>query len=286
MLTNPLTFAENALATPISIPALADASYPSSALTVTALPSVGIIVLANGLTPVTLGETLSVQQLTGLKFRPALNSFGVSSSLVFTVSDRAANTASAAETLSVGPSTTPVVTTRASLSVPKNSPATLIGISASVDANYGSSQLSVKVTALPADGTVLLSNGTTPVTVGEALTVAHLRGLEFVRTSPAFFGQSSSFGASSVNAARDLSTTVATPTVEAGSVLQIDDPVPNTEMIQFGPGYGTLQLDAPSGMAGTISGFTGTDPSAIRCDRSRRRRRNPEIKSVILDCDK
>ena len=75
-----LTESENTLATPIGIPAPADADYPSSALTVTALPSDRIKLLADGLPPVTLGETFSVQQLTGLKLRPTLNSFGTSSS--------------------------------------------------------------------------------------------------------------------------------------------------------------------------------------------------------------
>ena len=176
-----LTVAENSLATTIGIPAPTDNSYSSSALmvTVTGLPSDGTILLADGLTSVTLGETLSIQQLTGLKFRPRLNSFGTSSSFAFTVSDPAGNIASATATLTIGGNTTPVVTTWASLSVPENSPATSVGISAPVDANYASSQLTVKVTALPADGAVLLSDGTTPVTVGETLTVAQLTGLEF-----------------------------------------------------------------------------------------------------------
>ena len=42
----------------------------------------------------------------------------------------------------------------------ENSGATPIGIKAPSDANFASSQLSVTVTALPTDGTVLLSNGT------------------------------------------------------------------------------------------------------------------------------
>ena len=71
----------------------------------------------------TLGETVSVQQLNGLKFRSTLNSLGVSSSFAFTA-DPACNTAAPTGTLMIGPSNTPVVTHLASLSVPKNSPAT------------------------------------------------------------------------------------------------------------------------------------------------------------------
>jgi hypothetical protein len=69
--------------------------------------------------------------------------------------------------LSIGPQNISLVTTPASLTVAENSGAIPIGIVAPSDANYAASQLSVMVTALPTDGTVLLSNGTTPVTVGE-----------------------------------------------------------------------------------------------------------------------
>ena len=47
---------------------------------VTGLPSNGTILLAGGVKPVTLGETLTVQQLTALKFRPTLNLYGQNSS--------------------------------------------------------------------------------------------------------------------------------------------------------------------------------------------------------------
>jgi hypothetical protein len=64
------------------IAAAVDTSFGSAALTVmvTALPSNGTILLAGGVKPVTLGETLTVQQLTALKFRPTLNLYGQNSS--------------------------------------------------------------------------------------------------------------------------------------------------------------------------------------------------------------
>src|SRR6266566_2904780 len=90
-----LTVAKNSLATAIAIPAPTDTDFASSALLVTvmALPSDGMVLLADGSTPVTLGETLTVAQLTGLKFRTALDSFGTSSTFAFTVSDPASNRA-------------------------------------------------------------------------------------------------------------------------------------------------------------------------------------------------
>src|ERR1700693_6212989 len=95
-----LTVAENSLATPIAIPAPTDTNFASSALvvTVTALPSHGTVVLADGITPVTLGETLTVAQLVGLKFRPTLDGFSTSSTFAFTVSDPADNPAASTST--------------------------------------------------------------------------------------------------------------------------------------------------------------------------------------------
>src|SRR5262249_42357343 len=95
----------------------------------------GTVLLADGITPVTLGETLTVAQLTGLKFRPTLDSFGTSSTFAFTVSDPASNTASATATLVIGSSNTPLVTAPAgltenssSLTVPENTTAPAIAI--------------------------------------------------------------------------------------------------------------------------------------------------------------
>ena len=73
-----LTVAENSLATAIAIASPTDTNFASSALvvTVTALPSDGTVLLADGITPVYVGEVLTVAQLIGLRFRPTLNSFG------------------------------------------------------------------------------------------------------------------------------------------------------------------------------------------------------------------
>jgi hypothetical protein len=84
------------------------------------------------------------------------------------------------------------VTTDPTLTVAPNSSATPIGIPAPTDPNYSTSQLSVTVTGLPTDGTVLLSDGVTAVTAGEALTVAQLTSLMFQPT-PGLSGASSNF---------------------------------------------------------------------------------------------
>lgn len=75
-------------------------------MAVTALPSDGMVVLANGITPVTLGETLTVAQLIGLKFRPTLDSFGTTSTFAFSVSDPAGNPAASTSVEMTAPSHT------------------------------------------------------------------------------------------------------------------------------------------------------------------------------------
>ncbi len=65
------------------------------------------------------------------------------------------------------------------LIVPAKSPATAIGIIAPSEPNYPSSRLSIKVSALPSGGTVMLADGLTPVTMGQRLTPAQLTGLKF-----------------------------------------------------------------------------------------------------------
>src|SRR5437016_5201267 len=78
------------------------------------------------------------------------------------------------------------------LTVAENASATQINIPAPSDSQYASAKLSVTVTGLPTDGTVLLSDGTTAVYAGEVLTVAQLTGLEFKPTA-GLYGQTSSF---------------------------------------------------------------------------------------------
>src|SRR5262249_11484130 len=63
------------------------------------------------------------------------------------------------------------------LSVAPNSAATAIGIAAPSDIDNAQSSLTITVAALPSNGTVTL-DGTTAVTLGEALSTSQLSGLE------------------------------------------------------------------------------------------------------------
>src|SRR6266704_1854361 len=84
-----LTVAGGSSPTPIGIAAPADTLYSASKLrvTVTGLPSDGNVFLADGLSPVTTGQSLTAAQLTGLKFAPDSGVVAQSSLFSYTVTD-------------------------------------------------------------------------------------------------------------------------------------------------------------------------------------------------------
>src|ERR1700730_15429276 len=102
-----LTVAANGGATPIGILAPTDASFAASALSVsvTGLPTDGAVVLSDGMPPVSVGQSLTVAQLTGLEFVPTPGASAQSSSFSYRVSDPSGATTSGSATLSIGPST-------------------------------------------------------------------------------------------------------------------------------------------------------------------------------------
>jgi hypothetical protein len=189
-----LTVAENSTASPIKIPAPVDTKYTASQLIVTvkALPTDGAIYLADGTTAVTVGEKLTVAQLTGLTFRPKTGEFSLSSSFSYKVTDPSGASATGCATLAIGAGSASLATTPASLTVAENAGATAIGITAPTDMNYTATQLTVTVNTLPSDGAVYLADGTTAVIAGEKLSVGQLTGLTFKPTA-GLSSQSSAF---------------------------------------------------------------------------------------------
>lgn len=83
-----------------------DPNFTADQLTiaVSALPTNGTITLADGVTPVTLGETLTAGQLTGLLFAGSAGMSGRNSSFAYTVNDPAGNTTTGSVTLALSPS--------------------------------------------------------------------------------------------------------------------------------------------------------------------------------------
>jgi uncharacterized protein (TIGR03790 family) len=86
-----LTVSASAGATPIRIGAPSDPNYPASQLSVrvAALPDGGRVTLSDGVTPVRVQETLTVAQLTGLKFVPSARAT-TASVFAYTVTNPAA----------------------------------------------------------------------------------------------------------------------------------------------------------------------------------------------------
>src|SRR5205807_31783 len=100
--------------------------------------------------------------------------------------------ASGSATLAIATASGGPETSAAALTVAENAKATAIGIAAPTDINYASSDLTITVTGLPSDGTVLLADGVTAVTSGAILTVDQLTGLTFEPAS-GVYSQSSQF---------------------------------------------------------------------------------------------
>src|SRR5215472_3663101 len=176
-----VTVPEDSAPTPLEIAAPSDPTYPASQLTITVveLPEDGVILLADGVTHVGLGMVLTVGQLTGLLFQPNNGVVGTSSTFAYTVADPSQLIGAGIVTLAIASNAQTLTTTDRTLTISPNSGAVAMGISAPTDSNYSASQLSVTVTGLPSDGTVLLPDGVTAVTTGQVLTVAQLTGLLF-----------------------------------------------------------------------------------------------------------
>src|SRR5262249_14527533 len=152
-------------------------------VTVTGLPNDGTVFLPDGVTAVTTGQVLTVAQLTALLFEPTAGTPNSSSAFTYSVSDPSGLSSAGMATLVIASDTAPPVTSDPTLTVAPNSGAVAMGISAPTDSSYSASQLSVTVTGLPSDGTVLLPDGVTAVTTGQVLTVAQLTGLLFEPTA-------------------------------------------------------------------------------------------------------
>ena len=186
-----LNVAENAGATAIGIQLPTDPDAASAALvvTITALPTNGIVTLSNG-TPIAAGQTITATQLTTLLFTPTPGLFTTVSALSYSVSDPAGNSSVGSAELSIGPAFGQPVVSQPSLVAAPGASATPIGIAAPTDPNFAASALVVIVQALPTNGIVTLADGTPLVGAGQMLTTAQLAGLLFTPASGVVAGGS------------------------------------------------------------------------------------------------
>ena len=110
-------------------------------------------------------------QLQALEFTPNPGKAGVTSNLLYQVSDPAGRAAQGTVSLAVSASAAPTggpVAASASITAPENTTVP-IGLAAPTDPSDPGTAFSIAVVALPADGTVELADGTA-VAVGQALT--------------------------------------------------------------------------------------------------------------------
>uniref|UniRef100_UPI001872DA2F Ig-like domain-containing protein n=1 Tax=Bradyrhizobium yuanmingense TaxID=108015 RepID=UPI001872DA2F len=172
-----LTVTEDAAALPLGLSAPTDVDGDVLTVTVTGLPAKGTVYLADGITAVVNGQTLTSAQLTGLLFTPAANANGDAGSFSYTVSDGIAAPVAGSVAIAITSQNNAPVPASGTLTVVEDAAASPFGLSAPTDVD--GDVLTVMVTGLPAKGTVYLADGITAVVNGQTLTSAQLTGLLF-----------------------------------------------------------------------------------------------------------
>ncbi|MBS0437260.1 MAG: tandem-95 repeat protein, partial [Proteobacteria bacterium] len=217
-----ITVAEESANTPLGLAAPTDVDGNALTITVTGLPAVGTVTLADG-TPVTNGQVLTAAQLTGLQFdAPADQLAATTTSFTYSVSDGTA-TVNAGTTINVTPINDAPIASSSTITVAEESVNTPLGLTAPTDADGNA--LTITVTGLPAVGTVTLADGT-PVTNGQVLTAAQLAGLQFDAPADQLAATTTSF---------TYSVSDGTATVNAGTTINVtpvnDAPVASSSTI-------------------------------------------------------
>ncbi|MEO8807592.1 MAG: tandem-95 repeat protein, partial [Burkholderiaceae bacterium] len=153
-------------------------------ITVTGLPAGSTLLLADGVTPVSVGQTLTPAQAAGLLFKPA-SDFTGTAGIGFTVTDDSgATSAPASVVVSVlAVNDAPVANTGGAGSGLEDQPVPVSLGGTDVDGSV----VSVTVSTLPTSGVLYLQDGVTPVVAGTALTPAQAANLVFV-PAPNFNG--------------------------------------------------------------------------------------------------
>ena len=183
------------VATPAMVAGNEDGSLPVSlagtdvdgrivGVTVTSIPAAATLLLADGVTPVLAGQTLTPEQAATLLFRPTAD-FSGDQTILFTVTDNGgAVSAPAAVSLTVvAVNDLPVPNAGSGGSGTEDSPVAIRLGGTDVDGSV----TAVTVTTLPANGTLFLADGVTPVVAGTPLTPAQAVNLVFV-PNPDFNG--------------------------------------------------------------------------------------------------
>ncbi|MGF1515744.1 MAG: Ig-like domain-containing protein, partial [Elainellaceae cyanobacterium] len=222
-----LTVDEETIGTALGLTAPADADGDTLAVTVTGLPTLGVVTLADS-TPVTNGQPLTVAQLEGLLYDAPDDYDGAADPGDFTYSvTDGTETVTGTADITVNPINDPPVASDVAIAVDEESLGTPLGLALPTDADGDA--LIITVTGLPALGAVTLADGT-PITNGQALTEAELTGLLYNApddydgvTNPGEFTYSVNDGAEIDTGAVDITINPVNDAPTAGSAVATVD---------------------------------------------------------------
>ncbi len=178
--SNEINVNEESTGTPLGLSAPTDSDGDSLTITVTGLPVLGVVTLANG-TAVSSGQTLSAAQITGLQYNAPdeYNGSDPVGNFTYSVDDgqgEANSVQSGGVSISVNPINDAPVPDSNEVNVDEESSGTPLGLSAPTDRD--GDNLTITVTGLPALGAVTLANGTA-ISNGQTLSAAQLTGLQY-----------------------------------------------------------------------------------------------------------
>ncbi|MEF8734171.1 MAG: Ig-like domain-containing protein [Candidatus Accumulibacter meliphilus] len=187
--SNAITAVEGVAAVALGLRAPSDVDGPLLTITVSALPTRGVVQYADG-SPVGASDTLSSAQLLGLKYLPPVLSDGNDDLAHFrySVSDGSRST-TGQTTITVIPSNYAPVASSSAISASEEGAAVALGLSAPTDVD--SSILSIVVSGLPTLGIVQYADGSA-VGANDTLTSAQLLGLKYL--PPAEYNGSNAVG--------------------------------------------------------------------------------------------
>ncbi len=168
---------EQSVGTALGLSVPTDEDGSTFVITVTGLPSVGTVTLADG-TVVTNGMVLTSAQLAGLLYNAPADLAGLTStSFTYSVSDGTAPAVTGTVTINVAPVNDAPTAIDGTASGRAGQPIAIALTGSDIDGTIAS----VTVTLPPSSqGVLYLADGTTPVTPGMSLTPAQARSLVFV----------------------------------------------------------------------------------------------------------
>jgi uncharacterized repeat protein (TIGR01451 family) len=242
-----------------SIPSLVatDSDGTIQTFTISSLPNPlhGKLLLANGITPVAIGQVLTPSEAATLKFDPS-GTFNGPVSFTFTATDNSTATdpTPAIYTIPLG-NTPPVADDVTSATLPSTAGPTAISSLVANDPDGTIISYTVTVLPDPSQGVLLMPDGVTPVLKGQVLTPLEASTLQF-DPNPSFSGPASfKFTATDNNTAIDPSD--ATVTIPVGnnppSAVDVNNPsIPSTN------GPTTISSLNASDTDGTVVSYTIT----------------------------